>query len=186
MTYYIDLPAIDLKLYKIRSLHVFIMVLTVQEELRRFVMAVSSYGYHFTSPELVLLINNAETAPIIHKVLVNTNILRSNCTVKWVFCIECPLFIQSTGSISYKQECVVIYSWVFACLMANDLCFHKQYFMDILNIENWKTVVINQTFLAKPQFYMYLPKLEFSNFNLNCLLMSSLIFSIWLWLYIFT
>lgn len=107
MTYYIDLPDIDLKLYKIGTLHVFIMLLAVQEEWRRFVMAASSYGYQFTSPGLVLLINNADTAPITHKALTNTNILRSNCIIKQIFNVECPLLIYSTDRISYKQECVV-------------------------------------------------------------------------------
>lgn len=93
MTYYVDLPDIDLKLYKIGTLHGMIMFLTIQEEFRRFVMAASSYAYHFTSPQFSLLINNAETTAATHEVLASTNILKSNGTIKWTFSVECPLLI---------------------------------------------------------------------------------------------
>lgn len=51
MTYYADCPDIDLKLYKIGTLHVMILFLAIQEEFRSFVML-----HHLVAITLPLLI----------------------------------------------------------------------------------------------------------------------------------
>lgn len=121
------------------------------------VVSMKPYRHHFTSPELGAFINNAETTSATHQALSSSNILRSSCRIEWTVSVECPLLIQATDSLFYKSA-LCIHSWVFSCLIASDLCFHKQHFTDLLNMENWKVVVINQTPWTIHQFCMYLPK----------------------------
>lgn len=55
-----------------------IMLLVVQDKLRRFVIAASSHGHHFPFSETAFFVNNAKAATVTHKTLVSANILGSN------------------------------------------------------------------------------------------------------------
>lgn len=62
-----------------------------------FITAASTYGHHFTSPDLGFFINNAEAVTVTRETLASSNISRANYYVKkmWTFIqsVECPLFI---------------------------------------------------------------------------------------------